>query len=98
MNPNKVTLADIMTENPDTLSPNDLAMKALEKMQQNQYRHMPVVDGDQIIGMVSIRDLYAAVKEMLEKNELELVRMPWTFSKLHQEMLLKLWEHVLAVQ
>ena len=68
MYPDKVTLADIMTENPDTLSPNDLAVKALEKMQKHQYRHLPVMDGDRIVGMVSIRDLYAAVKEMLEKN------------------------------
>ncbi len=61
-------LSDVMTIAPDTLSPNDTAVKALELMRGRNYRHIPVVDGDKVIGMVSIRDLYATVKMEMEEN------------------------------
>lgn len=63
------TLAEIMTANPDTLSPDDSALDALELMRLRNYRHLPVVDeARRVVGMVSIRDLYAAVKVELEEN------------------------------
>ncbi|MEK9671084.1 MAG: CBS domain-containing protein [Rhodospirillaceae bacterium] len=67
--PNAAKVADIMTPNPDTLSPDDPAADALELMLTKRYRHLPVTDdGGRCIAMVSIRDLYAAVKESLEEN------------------------------
>ncbi len=62
------TVAEIMTENPDTLSPDDFATEALDVMQSRHFRHLPVTDGSKIIGMVSIRDLFAAVKTSLEED------------------------------
>ena len=41
---------------------------ALELMQARHYRHLPVVEGDACVGMVSIRDLYMAAKTTLEEN------------------------------
>jgi CBS domain-containing protein len=64
----KVTVGEIMTANPDTLAPRDSALDALELMRTRKYRHLPVVDEGRIVGMVSIRDLYAAVKTALEKD------------------------------
>ncbi|MFQ5618347.1 MAG: cyclic nucleotide-binding/CBS domain-containing protein [Rhodospirillales bacterium] len=64
----KVTVGEIMTGNPDTLAPGDSALDALELMRTRKYRHLPVVDDGRIVGMVSIRDLYAAVKTALEKD------------------------------
>ena len=61
-------LAEIMTENPDTLAPDDSAADALELMRTRNYRHLPVAEEGRCVGMVSIRDLYAAVKEALEEN------------------------------
>jgi CBS domain-containing protein len=62
------TLGQIMTANPDTLAPEDTALDALELMRERNYRHLPVVDNGRVVGMVSIRDLYAAVKVELEEN------------------------------
>ena len=59
---------DIMTENPDTLSPDDSAGDALELMQTRNYRHLPVTEDGKCIAVVSIRDLYASVKEALEED------------------------------
>ncbi len=64
----KVTVGEIMTGNPDTLAPGDSALDALELMRTRKYRHLPVVDDGRVVGMVSIRDLYAAVKTALEKD------------------------------
>lgn len=58
----------IMTKNPDTLSPDDSAGDALELMQTRRYRHLPVAADGKCIAVVSIRDLYASVKESLEEN------------------------------
>ena len=58
----------IMTENPDTLSPEDSAGDALELMQTRNYRHLPVTEDGKCIAVVSIRDLYISVKEALEED------------------------------
>jgi len=68
LDPKETPIADIMTENPDTLSPDDSAGDALELMQSRHFRHLPVVDGDTCVGMVSIRDLYIAAKSKLEES------------------------------
>ena len=68
LDPMNTPLAQVMTKNPDTLAPTDTALKALEMMRKRVYRHLPVVDGGQVVGLVSIRDLYAAVTTELEED------------------------------
>jgi len=65
---NKILVGDIMTKNPDTLSPDDSAGDALELMNSRGYRHLPVVIDGKCNAMVSIRDLYSTVKESLEED------------------------------
>jgi len=59
---------DVMTADPDTLAPDDSARDALELMQTRGYRHLPVAEGGKCVSIVSIRDLYSAVKEALEED------------------------------
>ncbi len=66
--PDNVTLAEAMTRNPDTIGPDQPAREALEMMRRHGYRHLPVVDGGELIGMVSVRDLYAAALGELEES------------------------------
>lgn len=61
-------VGDIMTANPDTLSPDDSAGDALELMYSRNYRHLPIAVDGKCVGMVSIRDLYRSVKEALEED------------------------------
>jgi CBS domain-containing protein len=58
----------VMTPRPDTLAPDESPLNALELMRIRHYRHLPVVDKGKIVGMVSIRDLYAAAKAELERE------------------------------
>jgi len=68
IDPAETPIADVMTANPDTLAPDDSAHDALELMQSRHYRHLPVVEDGKCVAMVSIRDLYMAVKSSLEEN------------------------------
>ena len=61
-------LSEVMTRNPDCLAPKDMASDALAKMNTKGYRHLPVLDGNRLVGIVSIRDLYAAVQRELEED------------------------------
>jgi signal-transduction protein with cAMP-binding, CBS, and nucleotidyltransferase domain len=64
--PKATSLGEIMTASPETLRPDESALDALNKMQAGRYRHLPVMDGEGICGMVSIRDLFEAVRRSLE--------------------------------
>jgi len=68
LDPNEVTVGEVMTDNPDTLSADDSARDALELMQSRKYRHLPVTEDGKCIAVVSIRDLYATVKSALEED------------------------------
>ena len=68
LNPESAALADIMTANPDVLDPSDSPISALELMRLRGYRHLPLVEDGSPVGIVSIRDLYAAAKDQLEED------------------------------
>jgi len=46
-----------MTPNPEAITPDASVRTAFFKMRHGGYRHLPVVDGDQLVGMVTDRDL-----------------------------------------
>jgi|APAra7269097235_1048549.scaffolds.fasta_scaffold29279_2 CBS domain-containing protein len=66
--PAKVKIADVMTRNPQTVSPNASVGEALDLMQSRGFRHLPVLDGERIVAICSIRDLFAAVNEELAED------------------------------
>jgi len=72
LDPDRVTLGAVMTHNPDTLRPDDSPRKAIAKMRSRGYRHLPVVDGASVVGMVSVRDLYSAALGDAEEDLREL--------------------------
>ncbi|HMR29401.1 MAG TPA: CBS domain-containing protein [Geminicoccaceae bacterium] len=68
LDPAQTRLGQIMTSAPETLAPDDSPIDALDKMRAGRYRHLPVLDGGEIVGMVSIRDLYEAVRAGLQED------------------------------
>ena len=68
LDPEATKISEVMTSNPDCLSPSDSPNSALQIMSERGYRHLPVLDGEEAVGMVSIRDLYAFVKRNLEED------------------------------
>lgn len=68
LDPDATRLKEVMTPDPDTVGPNDWASLALERMRTSGYRHVPVVEDGIVVGIVSLRDLYAAAKRELEED------------------------------
>ena len=50
-------VADIMTAKVLTVSPTSRTRECMALMSEKNIRHLPVVDGDKVLGMISIRDL-----------------------------------------
>jgi CBS domain-containing protein len=61
-------VADLMTREVRTVSPDTLALRALDIMTQGRFRHLPVVEGNVMVGVVSIGDV---VKYRLEEIQRE---------------------------
>ncbi|MBT3551231.1 MAG: CBS domain-containing protein [Rhodospirillaceae bacterium] len=68
LDPDATRLEAVMTPDPEVLAPDATPPDALERMRIRGFRHLPIVDDDEIIGIVSIRDLYAATKKQLEED------------------------------
>lgn len=66
--PNTTPIGEVMTPSPDTVKSSDSVVHALEMMNSHRYRHLPVVDRDKLVGIVSIRDLYRSVKEQMDSD------------------------------
>ena len=64
------TVEEIMTKKVLTLSVNDKFEKGLQIMTEKRIRHMPVMNGKEVLGMVSQGDL---VKEMINYQK-ELIK------------------------
>ena len=57
-------VAQWMTRNPINVGPDAAVEQALEIMLAGNFRHLPVMEGDRVVGIVSIRDLSrAALRE-----------------------------------
>jgi CBS domain-containing protein len=57
------TVGDWMTRNPETIEPEETTKHAAVLMIHGGFRHLPVTEGDQVVGMLSIRDLMRIVLE-----------------------------------
>ena len=59
-------VAQVMSSPVVTVTPTDTAQTCMAMMTQRRIRHLPVVDGGQMIGVISIGDLVRAVIEEQE--------------------------------
>jgi CBS domain-containing protein len=57
----KTPLENVARKNLITASPEDSVVSAAVKMIENNIRHMPVVEGGRLIGVISIRDVLRAL-------------------------------------
>lgn len=67
LDPDQTPLHRVMTPNPETVTPEQTASEALERMHKGGFRHLPVVGADgKAAGIVALRDLNAVVRRQLE--------------------------------
>ena len=61
-NPDREQVRLWMTSRPDVLGPDERADAAWASLTSHHYRHLPVVQGDRCVGVVSLRDLMAVAR------------------------------------
>ncbi len=55
--PRATRVGDVMTPNPYIVSPNEDLETCLLLMKQYGFRHLPICDGERLVGLVSLRDI-----------------------------------------
>jgi len=70
--PAHTKLCDVMTEDPDTIGPDEPAIKGLQMMEDGGYRHLPVIHDGRVLGVISRSDYLGE-----ERAELETERHLW---------------------
>jgi CBS domain-containing protein len=69
LDPDKTALQRVMTPNPHTIAANENAIEALRQMQFGHFRHLPVVENGEVVGVLSRRDFYGFEIEEIERQE-----------------------------
>ena len=66
--PAKTKLGEVMTRGPDIIGPDAYTLEALRMMEDGGYRHLPVVNRQVVIGVVSRRDFFGEEKAQLDRE------------------------------
>jgi len=73
----KVPVAQVMTRNVSTCDVNDSISSVIDRMTKGKFRHMPVLDSDRLVGLVSIGDALKwhleTIREHIHQIETSLV-------------------------
>ncbi|MGV3763385.1 CBS domain-containing protein [Parapedobacter sp.] len=59
-------ISDVMTREPHTITSDEAIEQCMQLMTNNHFRHLPVLDGTAIVGIISIGDL---VKSIIEDQQ-----------------------------
>ena len=71
-----VPVETVMTKNPETLEADNSIAYALNKMSVGGYRHIPIVEGDKPVGVLSVRDIVDFLVELFPEDVLNLPPTP----------------------
>jgi CBS domain-containing protein len=66
--PDQGQVQSYMTPDPITLPPDHAPSEAAHIMSERKFRHIPVVEDDRLVGIVSIRDLMGAGLQMVSED------------------------------
>ena len=64
----ETSVAEVMSAAPTTVTPRDTVSACMQLMTDRRRRHLPVVDGDRVIGVLSIGDLVNWIVRSHEKT------------------------------
>ncbi|MBM4182663.1 MAG: CBS domain-containing protein [Gemmatimonadetes bacterium] len=63
-----ITVGSAMTPRPVTATPDDDLYEVMDVMTERKIRHLPVIDGDRLVGIVSIGDVVNACRRGAEEE------------------------------
>jgi len=61
----KLTVESLMTPSPETLNQDDSLAYALNRMSLGGYRHIPIMKGTKVVGLVSVQNIFRYVSRRL---------------------------------
>jgi CBS domain-containing protein len=65
-------VGDVMTAEPITATPDDLLPDMMRVMTERKIRHLPVMEDDRLVGIISIGDLVNACRLIAEEENVQL--------------------------
>jgi CBS domain-containing protein len=65
---NPVTVREIMVKDPVTVSPSTSSLEAMELMRTHRVGCLPVVDGDELVGIVTSYDFLEATAKLFQQH------------------------------
>ncbi len=74
-NPAETRLDEVMTTDIETIDGDDSIEEAIRRMDEGAFRHLPVVDSERVLGVLSVRDIPildmgSMAKELDERHRL----------------------------
>jgi acetoin utilization protein AcuB len=66
-----LSVVDLMTSEPVTISPDDTIQDAAELMLENQVSGIPVMQGDQVVGIITESDIFKLVVDSWSGERIE---------------------------
>jgi len=63
---NKVKVRNIMTKNVVTITPSDTVEKAVDLMVKYKIKRLPVLDGDKLVGIVTVSDIIVIEPKVIQ--------------------------------
>ena len=64
----RTKLVEVMTRDPDTMPPGKTAIEALRLMEDGRYRHVQIVDGSKVVGIISRFDFSGIELDRLDEE------------------------------
>jgi CBS domain-containing protein len=64
----EIKVGDVMTRRVFTVSPDDDVRSAAQLMSERRIRHLPVVEGENVLGIVGIRDVMRSLVEIVWRD------------------------------
>ena len=69
-----IQVGEVMTRELITATPQDQLLATMDVMTENKIRHLPILDGGRLIGIISIGDLVNACRIIAEEENSQLRR------------------------
>tara|TARA_B100001057_G_scaffold399117_1_gene409957 strand:- start:230 stop:685 length:456 start_codon:yes stop_codon:yes gene_type:complete len=68
LKPSETKISSIMTKKVDTILDTKTTFDAIGMMKKKGYRHLPVISNKKVVGILSMRDLYAEANNQLQDS------------------------------
>jgi CBS domain-containing protein len=72
LDPQAVALSGVMSKNVRTVSVEDSVEGCYQKMQDTKCRHIPLVEGDKVVGIVTMRNILEFLTEQMKTENIHL--------------------------